>query len=97
LNKAEAALQIDPDLAAWGTWRTAAIQAMRALAGSKGLRINRSEIEASMANDIPNITDTQATAKEKMARVAKMLDSQENGMLGTPTSAAKSSDPLGIR
>jgi hypothetical protein len=82
MNKIEAITQIDPDLAAWGTYRTAAIQAMRAMAGSKGLRINRSEIEAAMANDIPEITDTQATAKQKIERVNKMLDHQENGLMG---------------
>ncbi len=99
LNKAEAATQYNDNLAAWGTWRTAAIQAMRALAGSKGLRINRSEIEASMANDVPNITDTQATAREKMSRVDRMLKSQENGILGPSGAAAPAApkaDPLGL-
>lgn len=86
LNKAEALTQVDPDLAAWGTYRSAAIQALRAMAGSKGLRINKAEIETSMQNDIPNITDTQATARQKLERVSQMLASQENGILG-PTRA----------
>ncbi len=96
-NKLQAYFQTDEDLAAWGTWRTAAIQAMRALAGSKGLRINRSEIEASTENDIPKITDTIATANEKLKRVRAMLDSQENGMMGTVGGGGGANDPMGIR
>ena len=92
-NLVQAYFQTDPDLAAWGTWRTAAIQAMRALAGSKGLRINRSEIEASIENDIPKITDTAATAREKLARVQVMLDSQEHGLLGAAQSVSGATSP----
>src|SRR5262245_1354997 len=93
LNRLEAYTQWDPDLAAWGAYRSAARQAMRSMAGSKGLRINRAEIEQAMANDIPDITDTQATARQKLARVRKMLTTQENGVMGSPTGGAASPAP----
>jgi hypothetical protein len=97
LNRLQAWAQTDADLASWGTYRSAAIQAMRAMAGSKGLRINKSEIETSMANDIPEITDTQATARNKLARVRKMLDNQETGIMGPgATPPRHEGDPLGI-
>lgn len=80
-NKIGAVLQTDPELASWGANRTAAIQALRAAAGSKGLRINRAEIEMSAQNDIPQITDTVATATARLRRMRRMLDNAENATL----------------
>jgi hypothetical protein len=79
--KLEKVFQTDEQVAAFNTWRTSAIQAMRATAGSKGLRINRSEIDMAIQNDIPKLTDTWATAQQKVKNVLAMLDSIENSAL----------------
>lgn len=73
--------QSNPKLAAIGTYRSAAIQAMRAVAGSKGLRINKSEIEMAQQNDIPKDTDTLPTAKEKLSNMLTFLDNVERAHL----------------
>lgn len=73
--------QTNPRLAAVGTYRSAAIQAMRAVAGSKGLRINKSEIEMAQQNDIPKDTDTLPTAQEKLKNMLTFLDNVERAHL----------------
>jgi hypothetical protein len=80
-NKISEFLQTDSDLAAVGTYRNAAIQAMRAVAGSKGLRINRSEIELAIENDIPKTTDTVEAAKAKIGKMAGFLENMEKAHL----------------
>ncbi len=82
INKAAAAFQSDADKAAFPAWRAAAIQALRAMAGSKGLRINQAEIQTSIDNDIPKITDSIGAVESKMKIVNSMLDSQEKGVFG---------------
>lgn len=82
-NHLSAFFQTDEYMASVGTLRTAAIQALRATAGSKGLRINEAEIRAAVENDIPKITDTIKVALTKMQIVSKMLDAAENATLGT--------------
>ena len=67
--------------AAWGAYRLAAIQALRAAAGSKGLRINQAEIAASVANDIPQLTDTYPTAMKRLERLEKMLDNAADAVM----------------
>jgi hypothetical protein len=83
----ERIFQTNDQIAAFNTWRTSAIQTMRATAGSKGLRINRSEIDMAIQNDIPNLTDTLGTAQQKIANINKMLDNIENSSLVRDRSA----------
>ena len=87
-NKAMQISQLDPDLAATGTFRNAAIQSMRALAGSRGLRINRAEIEMAQQNDIPQPTDTVETARKKLSNILTLLDNTEKAHLTRDRSAA---------
>ncbi len=103
-NKLEALMQSDSDLASMGTFRNAAIQSMRAVAGSKGLRINQAEVQLAIDNDIPKLSDTLDTAKQKLANLSAFMDNVEKSHLvrdrsavtgGRPTTTP--SDPLGIR
>lgn len=80
-NRMSAYLQTDEELAAYGAFRAAAIQSLRAIAGSKGFRINQAEIELALANDIPKITDTVAVALHKSANINKLLTNAENARL----------------
>lgn len=99
-NKLESAMQTDPTLAAMGTFRNAAIQSMRAVAGSKGLRINRQEIQLAIDNDIPKMTDTWAVAQAKVKALGQFMDNAEAAHLtrnrsnGAPSQAAA---PVRIR
>lgn len=74
VNTAKRLLQMQAELGGYLSWRTAAIKALRATAGSGGLRINQKEIELAVANDIPKITDTKAVAIQKMTNIRIMLD-----------------------
>lgn len=82
-NRLSSFLQTDEYLGAAGAWRTAAIQALRATAGSKGLRITNAEIQLALDNDIPKMTDTLGVAKQKMSIINQLLDSAEQSTLGT--------------
>lgn len=79
-NKLSQYFQTDADLASYNSWRPQAIQAIQALANGKGLRINKTEID-SMVASLPTLTDTVATAKEKLAHIQTMLDNKESTML----------------
>jgi hypothetical protein len=85
-------MQTDPDLAAMGTFRNAAIQTMRAVAGSKGLRINQYEVQLAIDNDIPKMTDTWSVAHAKIANLQQFLDNTENAHL-TRNRATPSAGP----
>lgn len=75
-------VQSDTDLAAWGSWRTAAIQAVQALAErGMGLRLNRSEIDLMLQNDIPQITDTWDVAQQRVKNLLTLLDHKEESIL----------------
>ncbi len=93
-NQLQAYLQTDPDLASWGTYRNDAITALIAIAGGagSGLRVNQAEIKLSVENDIPEITDTQDTAKAKMSKILHMLDNQERNILGEPAPSSPSAE-----
>jgi len=80
-NTLESLAQTDPDLAAVGTFRNAAIQSMRAVAGSKGLRINQAEIQMAIDNDIPKLTDTLPVAQQKLKNLQTFLQNAENAHL----------------
>ena len=69
--------QSDPELAAVGTFRNAAIQSMRAVAGAKGLRINQYEVQLAIDNDIPKMTDTLPVAQQKLKNLQAFLDNAE--------------------
>lgn len=92
-NKISQYIQSDQYLASVGTYRIAAIQALRAAAGSKGLRINEAEIRQAVENDIPRVTDTVAVAQQKLANINAMLGNQERSLMGrtTPTPVANPS------
>lgn len=84
-NYLQAHTQIGPDadkLAAWNTWRTAAIGQLQALAGGQGsgLRINQAEIKAATESDIPTVTDSITTAKQKLKNVLAMIDKNQETM-----------------
>lgn len=72
-------------LASFKSFRSAAIEALRAVAGSKGLRINQAEIAMSIQNDIPDPADTAAVRDQKIANMNSMLDAQEAGLFGQKT------------
>lgn len=74
--------QTHPELGAYGSWRTAAIQQVQALAEpGMGLRINQAEIKAAMENDIPQITDDGPTAAKRLHNLFTMLNNKENDAL----------------
>jgi hypothetical protein len=60
------ALQNDPTLAAFISWKGAAVPILRGLAGSEGLRINNQEIQLILQNDMIRPTDTLQTATRKL-------------------------------
>lgn len=82
-NILKGVFQSNEQIASFNAYRSAAIQGLRAMAGSKGLRINQAEILQSVNNDIPKVTDSVATARAKIAKVNSMLNSQERGMYGS--------------
>ncbi len=79
--KLEKLFQTDVQKAAYNSWRTAAIQTLRATAGSKGLRINQAEIAQAIENDIPKLTDTLDVAKQKVSNINTMLENAEKSIL----------------
>ena len=82
--------QTDPDLAAIGTFRTAAIQGLRAVAGSKNFRMTAAEIQQAQDNDIPKDTDTLPVAKQRLANMNAFLDNAERAHLQRDRSAGAS-------
>ncbi|HEV8262939.1 MAG TPA: hypothetical protein VGQ19_19560, partial [Burkholderiales bacterium] len=86
-TRIEAYFQTDERKAAFASWRTAAIQALRATAGSKGLRINQAEIAQAIENDIPKLSDTLGTARQKVANIETMLENAEKSILERDRSA----------
>jgi hypothetical protein len=80
-NTLQKLAQTDPDMAAVGTFRNAAIQSMRAVAGAKGLRINQYEVQLAIDNDIPKLTDTLPTAQAKLRNLQNFLANAEQSHL----------------
>jgi hypothetical protein len=99
LNQLQASTQIGPsadELSSFNTARNGAIQALKAMVAGGGVRINQAEISAAINSDIPTITDTQDTAKAKLAKMNALLDNTEKGVIGqkvydsyNPASATK--------
>lgn len=73
--------QTNDQIAAYNSWRTAAIQTLRATAGSKGLRINQAEIAQAIENDIPKLTDTVGVARQKLKNINTLLDNAEGSIV----------------
>ncbi len=73
----------NPELQTLGTNIDASVQAGRAVAGSKGLRLNKDLIAVMFKNNTPQLTDSRAVAAEKLAKITKFLDDQEGTVLGT--------------
>ncbi len=97
-NKLSEVLQTDADIAAFKTFQTTAIQAVRASAGAGGLRITQQEIAAAM-NAIPKITDTVGVAMQKNKNFNSILSNNEKSILGGRPNLKKAttnSDPLGL-
>lgn len=80
-NKLKKYLQTNEQIGAFNSWRTAAINSLKATAGSKGLRINQAEIAAAVENDIPQITDTVGVAQQKYQNIMTLLDNAEKSIL----------------
>jgi hypothetical protein len=80
-NKLSALTQSDPVLAALGTYFGPAIQQLRALAGSKNLRMNKSEIDRVFESDIPKMTDTYGAALQKLNNIRTFLKNAEMSVL----------------
>jgi hypothetical protein len=80
-NTIEKLAETDPEMASVGTFRNAAIQSLRAVAGSRGLRINWQEIQMAIDNDVPKLTDTLPVAKQKLTNLQAFLDNAEQSHL----------------
>lgn len=87
-NKLKQIGQIDPNLAATGTFLGPAIANLRAVAGAKNFRITKAEIDAAMQNFVPLATDTIDTARAKMAALGHFMDNKERAALGTGPSSS---------
>ena len=82
-NRFARVFQTDPTLGGFRTWRGSAIRALRAAAGSGGLRLNQAEINLAVQNDIPSEGDTYDTAFQKLVNLTEMLDSAEDPLTTT--------------
>ena len=81
-NKLSQYFQTDADLAAFNSWRAGAIQAVQALVErGMGFRLNQAEINMIMQNDMPQVTDTLATARRRTQNVLTLLENKENSLL----------------
>ena len=81
----DAKTQANPVLASYPAIRTAAIQFIQTIAGlGKGLRINQAEIQAALKFDIPEVTDTQDVANDKLNLLQSMVNHVERAALGLP-------------
>lgn len=68
--------QSNPTLGAFPAWRTAAVQAVQALAEKgMGLRLNAAEI-SNIIEGLPKITDDAPTAQQKMLTIKAQLESK---------------------
>jgi hypothetical protein len=77
LNKV---FQTQEQVAAFGAWSESAIQTLRALAGSKGLRIDKVKLDLMINNSI-KLTDSLGVAQQKFKNISEMLDSAENSLV----------------
>lgn len=73
-------LQTNEQRAAFRTFQEAAIPALRAMAGSGGLRISIPLVQQAI-NNLPKDTDTFGTAMRKLRIIYTMLDNSESPLL----------------
>lgn len=85
-------VQSNDQKAAFGNFSTDAINAIKALAGTKGLRINQTEINGAIDNFIPKITDTLGTAQQKLKNLNGFLNNSENIITTKDRSTLKGAD-----
>ena len=99
-TRISALLQTNAQKAAWGTWRTAAIKALRATTGSKSFRMTQSEIALAIKNDIPTLNDTYEVATQKLQNIQTLLDNAQEPLIsrnwqkagGSPQTPPQASD-----
>ncbi len=96
-NKLSQFIQTNDQLGAFNSWRTAAINTLRATAGSKGLRINQAEILAATENDIPQITDTLGVAQQKYNNIMTLLGNAEKAILVSDRSTFNPNSTSGVK
>lgn len=70
-------LQTNARRASYPALWSQAIRQLRAMAGSKSFRMTEAEINRTIANDMPKLTDTYDVAMGKMQSVIDMLDNAE--------------------
>jgi hypothetical protein len=92
IPRVEAAFS-DPELKTLGTNTDAAVQAMKAVAGSSGLRVSKDLINQSLQNNTPAISDTQDVATEKLRKFNLFLDDTERRILGSAAPAPSAAAP----
>lgn len=78
--KLQKLLQTNDKRAAFKTYRDVAIPVLRALAGSRGLRITQQQIQLSVDN-LPKDTDTYETAKRKVGIIYRVLSNAEEPLV----------------
>jgi len=93
-NKIRQFMQTREDLSSFYAFRGAAIRSLRALAGSKGLRLNQKEIDIAVKTEIPDITDTWPVALAKMGKIRDLLDSAERPLVTTDWRDTGTAHPL---
>jgi hypothetical protein len=82
MNKLSAYFQTNPALAAsFKDYIGPAIQQLRAIAGSKNLRMNKAEIDRVFTNDVPAIDDTLDVALQKLNDIGRFLYNGERNLL----------------
>jgi hypothetical protein len=67
-------------VAAFKTWRESAVQVIRAVGGSKGVRFDKNKMDIAIQN-LPTLTDTLGTAQQKVNDINLMLENAEQSIL----------------
>ncbi len=86
LNNLEAFAQTNPDAAAIGVFQDSALDILKAMSGSQGFRGGQSIIDAVKAT-FPQITDTKATAEQKIKNMENLIKVRETALVGKPAPA----------
>ncbi len=79
-------LQTNPDAAASTVYEDAALDILKAMSGTKGFRGGASIVEQ-VKSTFPTVTDTQATADQKIENMQKLMDDRLTGLVGKPTAS----------
>lgn len=92
--KLQKLLQTNEKRAAFKTFRDVAIPTLRAMAGSRGLRITQQQIELSVQN-LPKDTDTYGTAQRKLQIIRKILNNAEDPLVSRNWRRQQPGNPKG--